>query len=166
MGCGPSRVPAPFQIQVKGVAGSTTCIMIFGTDRVAEIARQVAEATSLPARGIRLQWGRHVLDERRPIHTYDIHRDAVIFAILRIGGACGHRNPKGARGGRAGRDNEDGNRGSGASSSRDGWRSEQQYEGGNWQSGTRRATGGWVANPPAVDMGDLSEAGPPSSRLR
>ena len=84
----------PFQIQVKGITGSTTCVMIFGSDKVEEVARQVAEATSLPAKNIRLQWRRHVLEAQRTIRSYGIHKDAVIFASLRMRGGEreAHRN--------------------------------------------------------------------------
>ena len=74
----------PFQIQVKGITGSTTCVMMFGTDRVEEVARQVAEAERLPAKSIRMQWGRHVFEMQRTIRSYDIHRDAVIFVSFRM----------------------------------------------------------------------------------
>ena len=45
----------PFQIQVKGITGRTTCVMIFGSDLVEEVARQIAQTIGMPATEIRLQ---------------------------------------------------------------------------------------------------------------
>ena len=73
----------PFQIQVKGITGRTTCVMIFGSDLVEEVARQIAQTIGMPATEIRLQWGGHALDMQNTVRSYGMQRDFVIFASLR-----------------------------------------------------------------------------------
>ena len=89
MGPGRDRSQSPFQVQVKGITGGTTCVMVFGSDRVEEVARQMARVTGIPATEIRLQWRRHVLATENTVRSYGIEKDSVIFASLRLRVECG-----------------------------------------------------------------------------
>ena len=86
----------PFQIQVKGIMGRISCVMIFGSDLVEEVARQIAQTIGMPATEIRLQWGGHALDMQDTVRSYGIQRVSAIFASLRLRGGVRRLGEEGA----------------------------------------------------------------------
>ena len=71
--------------------------MIFGSDLVEEVARQIAQTIGMPATEIRLQLGGgHALDMQNTVRSYGIQRDSVIFASLRLRGGVRRLGDEGA----------------------------------------------------------------------